>query len=163
MGSVESLTVRYIGSTSAGPKSWLNSDAQRPANATGRDFPGHWEADLMLFKKSMDRPSSPPTSAGPGFSSSPDNQAKPPSQPPGASTPGSSLRHHSCARPSPSTTAPSSPSTTASKPSSASKPSPAIPTAPGKKVASKTLSDACDGPCPAKPTSSPPPSKPHRR
>ena len=107
------------------------SIAERPEAANDRAFPGHWEADLMLFKTygqailvAHERVSR--------SSSSPDSQTKPPYPPLANSSPGSSPCHPSCARPSPSTTAPSSPSTTASKPTSVSKPSSAIPTAPAK-------------------------------
>ena len=130
------------------------SIAQRPEAANGRAFPGHWEADLMLFKTygqailvAHERVSRILILAR-----QPNKAAEPTAA---NSSPGSSPCHPSCARPSLSTTAPSSPSTTASKPTSVSKPSSAIPTAPGKRAGSRTPSDACAGPCRAKPISPP--------
>ena len=59
------------------------------------------------------------------------------------SSPGSEPSTAGCARPSPSTTAPSSPSTTSSPTARPSEPSSAIPTAPGRRAASKTPSADC--------------------
>src|SRR5712691_432173 len=100
----------------------------------------------------MDKPSSSPTSANPASSCSPSSPAKPLNRPPSSCVPGSNPCPIRCARPSPSTMEPSSLSTISSKPSSVSKPSSAIPTAPGKRVASKTPSVACVARCPARPT-----------
>ena len=93
------------------------SIAERPEAANGRAFPGHWEADLMLFKTygqailvAHERVSRILILAR--------QPTKLPNPPRDNSSPGSNLCHPSCAKPSLSTTAPSSPSTTASKPTS---------------------------------------------
>ena len=86
------------------------SAPRRPTTAPFQDI----GKPTSCSSKPMARPSWSPTSACPGSSSSPDSQAKPPNPPLANSSPGSSPCHPSCARPSPSTTAPSSPSTTAS-------------------------------------------------
>src|SRR5882724_10964940 len=101
------------------------------------------------------RPSSSPRNASPASSCLPSNPAKQLSRPSNNSSPGSSPSTASSAKPSRSTTEPSSLSTTNSPASSASGPSSAIPTAPGKKAASKTPSAACEDPCRARQTSRP--------
>ena len=127
--------------------------AQRPAEASDRQTPGHWEADLMMFAKygqailTVHERSSRILLAA-----RPDNktanliaelieQLLRPSPP-------------DCAEPSPSTTAPSSHATPACT-ASICKPSSATPTPPGRKAASKTPSAECDASSPAKPTSPP--------
>ena len=123
----------------------------RPALAADRQTPGHWEADLMLFRtygqavltlherhsrlllavRPPAKPLPPSPAPCPGSSH--------PYRPPGA-------------KPSPSTTAPSSPATTSCTPA-ASRPSSATPTPPGRRAASRTPSGACAAPCPARPIS----------
>ena len=121
--------------------------ADRPSAAADRQTPGHWEADLMLFRTAgqavltlHERHSRLLLAARPpGKAAAPIARVLsswPRSRPPGA-------------RPSPSSTA----AITSSMPS-ASPPSSVTPMPPGRKAVSRTPLAACAAPCPARPTSS---------
>ena len=124
---------------------------ERPVAASDRQSPGHWEADLMLFRTYgqavltvHERHSRLLLAVRPpGKAAAPSPRPSPgcwgPCPPPGA-------------RPSPSTTAPSSPAITNCRPW-AWKPSSATHTPPGRKAASRTPSAGAGAAgCPARPT-----------
>ena len=124
--------------------------AERPLSAGDRRTPGHWEADLMLFRTyghavlTMHERHSRILIAvrPPGKASSP--------------SPAPCRRCSVSCRPNgdgrlPSTTGPSSPSITDST-IWVSKPSSAIPTPLGRRAGWRTPSAGCDGLCPARPT-----------
>ena len=141
------------------PASFIESRvpiAQRPTAAADRQTPGHWEADLMLFAKYgqailaiHDRHTrlivATPTAQQ---DRRPHRRAAP------------RLLHAIaaglCARPSPSTMAPSSPVIIGCT-TSPSRPSSAIPTPPGRRAASRTPSADCAASSPERPISLPSP------
>ena len=124
--------------------------SQRPQDAAERRSPGHWEADLMLFRTygqvvlTLHERHSRLLIARrpPGKAADPIAQAMAsilaPSHPSGASV-------------SPPTTAPSSPGITNSMPG-ASRPSSAMSAPPGRKEGWRTPSAECAASCPARPT-----------
>jgi helix-turn-helix protein len=127
------------------------SIALRPAQAADRAIPGHWEADLMLFR-----------TYGQAVLTLHERTSRvlgvvrqPTSPPPSQNSSPACLQIF--AAPSPSTTAPSSPTTPHSVTTSASKPSSATLMPPGKKAASKTPSDDFVEPSPVKQISPPSP------
>ena len=129
--------------------------ALRPDAVQRRGTYGHWEADFMLF-------------AAPGQAILVAHERKSrfvllAKQPSKAAHPAAdqlmawfqALDRRACARPSPSTTAPSSPSTTSSTTNSPSEPSSAIPIAPGRRAPSRTPSAGCEDTCRARQISTP--------
>jgi len=130
---------------------------QRPAEAEGRDTPGHWEADLMAFSRYgqnilmlHERMSRVLIGAR-----LPSKRAEPVAEAIGAALAGlppplrQSVTFDNCLPPR-RRGAPSSPVTRTSIPS-ASPPSSAIRMRPGKKAASRTPSAACAAPGPERP------------
>ena len=95
------------------------------------------------------------SSANPVPCCPPNSPERPLSRQRNACWPGSKRSIHDCARPSPSTTAPSSPSTSSWLSASACRPSSVILTAPGKRAPSRMPLAAYDGSCLAKPISTP--------
>ena len=143
----------YRGRRGGSPASFIAQRrplSQRPQDAADRRSPGHWEADLMLFRTygqvvlTLHERHSRLLIArrAPGKAADPIAQAMAPSWPPS---------RPSGARVSPSTTAPSSPGITNSMPW-ASRPSSAMSAPPGRKGGWRTPSAECAASCPARPT-----------
>ena len=146
----------YRGRRGGSPASFIAQRrplSQRALDAADRRSPGHWEADLMLFRTYgqvvLTLQNATPVCSSPGapqarpLTPSPSQwlPSWPPSCPSGAS--GASV--------SPSTTAPSSPGITNSMPG-ASRPSSAMSAPPGRKGVWRTPSSECAASCPARPT-----------